>query len=436
MIPMIQQMLTLLPQLIQGFVLLVVILLMELTLLILVVILLLAGVASLLEALAQTGAISSQNAPALGTQGAQGGQVTQTTQPAQGRQEYPSSTRSRHWFSVRPDCSQLWFCIWSSTDQSDRNTNHPPSQWVSAEYAIPKSSGPDYGSWPLQLAPTELATAKFFPPQTVNTGMVSGNLPQSGYGQNNQQPSAAAMNTNIPQGGMTQQPGAMGAPGTGHHLHGVHTPPQVNPTGAHTPGQGNQTVNNQQQGGNGQGPHPPPPGGYHAVPPGNRLYQQAAPYDPNNQFPNNAQQPIGMQPNIPPGYARIPPNPNLPPGFDPQAFQIGGTKTNLGTIGKLGDELLWDEWLMRVEGQLNCNWWAYLIDDPLCPPHVWHTVKMWVIQWLNKADSQQVLRCHSWAEAKDKIRRNHSPDDATTINQINEMLMAARLGASEPPSSS
>jgi hypothetical protein len=265
--------------------------------------------------------------------------------------------------------------------------------------------------------------------------MVSGNQPQSGYGQNYQQPSTAAMNNNVPQGGTAQQPGAMGAPGTGQHQHGVHTPPQMNPTGAPAPGQGNQTVNNQQQGGNGQGPHPPPPGGYHAVPPGNRLYQQAAPYDPNTQFPNNAQQPINMQPNIPPGYARIPPNPNLPPGFDPQAFQIGGTKTNLGTIGKLGDELLWDEWLMRVEGQLNCNWWAYLIDDPLCPPHVWHTVKMWVIQWLNKADSQQVLRCHSWAEAKDKIRRNHSPDDATTINQINEMLMAARLGASEPPSS-
>jgi hypothetical protein len=157
---------------------------------------------------------------------------------------------------------------------------------------------------------------------------------------------------------------------------------------------------------------------------------------PQQNIPQqNIPQHNNPQPNNPQGYARIPPNPNLPPGFDPQAFQIGGTKTNLGTIGKLGEELLWDEWLMRVEGQLNCNWWAYLIDDPMCPPHVWHTVKMWVIQWLNKADSQQVLRCHSWAEAKDKIRRNHSPDDATTINQINEMLMAARLGASEPPSS-
>jgi hypothetical protein len=170
-----------------------------------------------------------------------------------------------------------------------------------------------------------------------------------------------------------------------------------------------------------------PAGGYHVVPPPNMLYNQNPPSNPAHMFPN-IPPPANMIPNIPP-------NPNMPPGFGPQTFQIGGIKTNLGRIGKLGEDLHWDEWLMRVEGQLNCNWWSYLISHPQCPTYVWNIVKMWVIQWLSKADSQVVLRCNSWEEAKERIRRNHSPDDDTTINHINELLMAARLGASEAPSS-
>jgi hypothetical protein len=170
-----------------------------------------------------------------------------------------------------------------------------------------------------------------------------------------------------------------------------------------------------------------PAGGYHAVPPPNRLYAQPSGMNPAHMFPN--------MPPPNPQVVPVPQNPNLPPGFGPQNFQIGGIRTNLGTIGRLGEDLHWDEWLMRVEGQLNCNWWAYLVDDPNCPPFVWNIVKMWVIQWLNKADSQLVLRCNSWKEAKDKIRRNHSPDDDTTVNHINELLMGARLGASESPAS-
>jgi hypothetical protein len=298
LIPMTQLTLTLLPQLVQGLTLLVVILLLEGILLILVLILLLAGVASLLEALVTDWCHFFTECTNPGHSGCSGQWISPRSTEHTSQSEC-SSTRSRHWFSVRPDCCKSWFCIWSGTNQSNRNSNYPSPEWLSTTNPVSNSTRPDYGSWPLQLSPTELAIAKLLSPTDWEHGVNSGNQPQSGYGQQYQQPNPAVINTNIPQNGMSQQPGAMGAPGSGQHQHGVYTPPQTNPTGAHAPGLGNQTANNQQTAGNGQGPRAPPPGGYNAMPPGNRLYQHAAPYDPNTVFPHNAQQPIVMQPNIP-----------------------------------------------------------------------------------------------------------------------------------------
>jgi transposase InsO family protein len=107
----------------------------------------------------------------------------------------------------------------------------------------------------------------------------------------------------------------------------------------------------------------------------------------------------------------------------------------LGKIGKLGEDLMWDEWWMRVVGQIKCNWWAYLLDHPQCPEILTNSCKMWVIQWLNKAYVQVVLRSRTWPEAMESVRRNHSPDDATTVQNISELLMSAKLGASETAAS-
>jgi hypothetical protein len=96
---------------------------------------------------------------------------------------------------------------------------------------------------------------------------------------------------------------------------------------------------------------------------------------------------------------------------------------------------MWDEWWMRVVGQIKCNWWAYLLDHPQCPEILTNSCKMWVIQWLNKADAQVVLRSRTWPEAMENVRRNHSPDDATTVQNISELLMSAKLNASETAAS-
>jgi hypothetical protein len=246
----------------------------------------------------QTGAISSQNAPTLGTQGAQGSGLVQGAQNTQVNQNAPPPGAGIGFQSGQTVVNPGF--VFGQVQTSQIGTQIiPPQNGYQQQTQYQTQQGQTMGAGPSNYQQQSWQLPSSFPPQTGNIGVNSGNQPQSGYGQQYQQPNPAVMNTNMPQNGMSQQPGAMGAPGSGQHQHGVYTPPQTNPTGAHAPGMGNQTVNNQQTAGNGQGPRTPPPGGYNAMPPGNRLYQHAAPYDPNTVFPHNAQQPIVMQPNIP-----------------------------------------------------------------------------------------------------------------------------------------
>jgi hypothetical protein len=94
---------------------------------------------------------------------------------------------------------------------------------------------------------------------------------------------------------------------------------------------------------------------------------------------------------------------------------------------------MWEEWKLRVEGQLHCNWWAWQIYDPNCPWYVWNVVKMWMIHWLAPSDQQLVLRCNSFMEAMETVRRNHSPDDDNTVMEVSKKLWNAKLGEKEPP---
>jgi hypothetical protein len=149
--------------------------------------------------------------------------------------------------------------------------------------------------------------------------------------------------------------------------------------------------------------------------------------DQNDPFSNN-------NPNVPPGFGNQMP-PHVADLFKNGKFNFAGLKVNLGSIGILGDTLLWEEWKMRVIGQLQCNIWAPVLDYSDCPPRVWNVVKMWMIQWLNQADSQAVLACSNFPQAMETVRVMHSPDDNSTIAEVTRKIWTAKLGSTEKASS-
>jgi hypothetical protein len=149
--------------------------------------------------------------------------------------------------------------------------------------------------------------------------------------------------------------------------------------------------------------------------------------DQNDPFSNN-------NPNVPPGFGNQMP-PHLADMFKNGKFNFAGLKVNLGSIGILGDTLLWEEWKMRVIGQLQCNIWAPVLDYSDCPARVWNVVKMWMIQWLNQADSQAVLACSNFPQAMETVRVMHSPDDNSTIAEVTRKIWTAKLGSTEKASS-
>jgi hypothetical protein len=130
-------------------------------------------------------------------------------------------------------------------------------------------------------------------------------------------------------------------------------------------------------------------------------------------------------------------DPNLPPGFQPNQYQNPFKMTGMkfSPIGKLGEELMWDEWKLRVDGYILSQPWAVRLFGKECPFLLWHNVKMWLIQWLSKADQQKALRAPNYRAAMDELRRGHAPDDDSTVMVITQKIWSARLAEKETAAS-
>jgi hypothetical protein len=126
-------------------------------------------------------------------------------------------------------------------------------------------------------------------------------------------------------------------------------------------------------------------------------------------------------------------NSNNHNNFGRNPYRLEGIK-DFGIIPILGDQAMWSEWKLMIDGLILCQTWAWKLFDVPCPFMAWHIAKMFLAKSLSKSDKHIVFRSENWLQAMHNLKQVHAPDDDNSVDAITEKMITARLGDREAAS--
>jgi hypothetical protein len=119
--------------------------------------------------------------------------------------------------------------------------------------------------------------------------------------------------------------------------------------------------------------------------------------------------------------------------FGRNPYRLEGIK-DFGAIPILGEQAMWSEWKLLIDGLILCQTWAWTLFDTPVPFMAWHTTKMFLAKSLSKSDKHIVFRSENWLAAMHNLKHVHAPDDDNSADAITEKMITARLGDREAAS--